>query len=130
MHLERKLTYIRDSYIHQETNRIIGMNPRFICLEDLNITGMMSNKHLAKHIQEEKWYEFRRKIVYKAEAYKIQVIFADRFFSSSKLCCICGNKKNNLKLKDRVYKCDCGNIIDRDFQAAINLYNYGLEYIS
>lgn len=130
LHLDRQLTNIRNNYIHQETNRIIGKNPKFICLENLNISGMMSNKHLAKHIQELKWYEFSRQIAYKAKANKISVIFADSFFASSKLCCICGNKKDNLKLKDRIYKCDCGNIIDRDFQAAINLYNYGLRYIS
>ena len=129
LHFEHKLTNIRNSYIHQETNQIIGKNPKFICLENLNISGMMSNKHLAKYIQEQKWYEFRQQIIYKAEMYKITVILADRFYVSSKLCCKCENKKYNLKLKDRIYECECGNIIDRDYQAAINLYNYGLTKI-
>ena len=91
---------------------------------------MKSNRHLTKHVQNQKLYEFIRQITYKAEVYKITVIFADKFYPSSKLCCICKKNKHDLQLKDRIYKCDCVNIIDRDFQAAINLYNYYLAYAS
>ena len=130
LRLDHKLTNIRNNHIHHETTLIIGKNPQFICLEKLNISRMMSNRHLAKHIQDQKWYEFIRQITYKSEVYKITVIFADTFYPSSKTCCNCKKNKHDLTLKDRVYQCGCGNIIDRDFQAAINLYNYGLAYAS
>ena len=95
-------------------------------MEDLNIKGMMKNKHLAKAIQEQCFYEFIRQMKYKCEFNGIQFIQADRYFPSSKLCSCCGSIKKDLKLKDRVYKCDCGLEIDRDLNASINLSNYGL----
>ena len=86
---------------------------------------MMKNKHLSKAVQQQCFSEFRRQIEYKSEWNNISVIVADRFFPSSKLCSCCGNVKKDLKLSDRTYICECGNVIDRDYQAALNLKNYG-----
>ena len=123
--LYRKLTSVRNNYIHQVTTEIVKTKPSKIILEDLNIKGLMKNKHTAKSIADAKWYEFRRQILYKAELYGIEVILADRFYPSSKTCSCCGNYKKDLKLKDRTYVCDeCGLKIDRDINAAINLANY------
>ena len=85
----------------------------------------MKNRHLSKAVQQQGLYEFRRQIEYKAEWNYIPVIIADRFFPSSKLCRCCGNVKTDLKLSDRIYKCACGNTIDRDTQASLNLKTYG-----
>ena len=85
----------------------------------------MKNKHLSKAIQQQGFYEFRRQIQYKSEWNNITVILADRFFPSSKLCSCCGEIRKDLKLSDRIYRCDCGNVIDRDFQASLNLKQYG-----
>ena len=123
--LYRKLFNIRTNYIHQVTTEIVKTKPSKIVLEDLNIRGLMKNRHLSKSISDSKWYEFRRQIEYKAELYGIEVVIADRFYSSSKTCHKCGNVKKDLKLSDRVYRCDCcGNIIDRDINASINLARY------
>jgi hypothetical protein len=86
---------------------------------------MMKNRHLSKAVQQQCFYEFRKQIEYKSKWNNISVIIADRFFPSSKLCSCCGNIKKDLKLSDRIYKCECGNIIDRDFQASLNLKQYG-----
>ncbi len=99
--------------------------PSFICIEDLNIKGMMKNKHLSQAVQQQGFGEFRRQIEYKSSWNNIPVIIADRFFPSSKLCICCGAIKKDLKLSDRIYKCECGNVIDRDYQAALNLKRYG-----
>ncbi len=123
--LNHRLTNIRHNYLHQTTSEIIKRKPSFICIENLNVNGMMKNKHLSKAVQQQGFYEFRRQIEYKAMWNNIPVIIADRFFPSSKLCSCCGNIKNNLKLSDRIYKCECGNVIDRDYQAALNLKRYG-----
>ena len=127
--LNYRLTNIRHNYLHQVTTEIVKREPSFICLEDLNVSGMMKNKHLSKAIQQQGFYEFRRQIKYKSLRSNIQVIIADRFFPSSKLCSCCGNIKKDLKLSDRIYKCECGNIIDRDCQAALNLKQYGENVI-
>ena len=121
----KRLTNIRQNYLHQITSEIIKRKPSFICIEDLNVSGMMKNKHLSKAIQQQCFYEFRRQIKYKSEWNNILLIIADRFFPSSKLCSCCGNIKKDLKLSYRIYKCECGNIIDRDFQASLNLKRYG-----
>ena len=123
--LIKRLTNIRQNHLHQTTSEIIKRKPSFICIEDLNVSGMMKNKHLSKAIQQQGFYEFKRQIQYKSEWNNILVIIADRFFPSSKLCSCCGEIKKDLKLSDRVYKCDCGNIIDRDYQASLNLKQYG-----
>ena len=123
--LNHKLTNIRQNYLHQITSEIVNRKPRFICIEDLNVMGMMKNRHLSKAVQQQKLYEFRRQIEYKAAWNNIPVIIADRWFPSSKLCSCCGNIKKDLKLSDRTYVCGCGNIIDRDYQASLNLKRYG-----
>ena len=123
--LVKRLTNIRQNYLHKTTSEIVKQKPSFICIEDLNVSGMMKNKHLSKAIQQQGFYEFRRQIEYKSKWNNIPVIIADRFFPSSKLCSCCGRLKKDLKLSDRIYKCECGNIIDRDFQASLNLKIYG-----
>ena len=121
----KHLTNIRQNYLHQTTSEIIKRKPSFICIEDLNVSGMMKNRHLSEAIQQQGLYEFRRQIEYKAKWNNIPVIIADRFFPSSKMCSCCGHIKKDLKLSDRIYKCGCGNIINRDFQASLNLKKYG-----
>ena len=121
----KRLTNIRHNHLHQVTSDIIKRKPSFICIEDLNVTGMMKNKHLSKSVQQQGLYEFRRQIEYKSDWNNIPVIIADRYFPSSKLCSCCGTIKKDLKLSDRIYRCDCGNTIDRDFQASLNLKKYG-----
>ena len=123
--LNHRLTNIRQNYLHQTTTEIVKREPSFICIEDLNVSGMMKNRHLSKAVQQQGFYEFRRQIEYKAKWNNISVVIADRFFPSSKLCSCCGSIKKDLKLSDRIYKCECGNVIDRDYQAALNLKMYG-----
>lgn len=125
--LYRKLSNIRNNHIHQATNKIIKMYPFRIVMESLNIGGMMKNKHLSKAIAEQGFYEFIRQIKYKCKFNKIKFIQVDKFYPSSKTCSCCGSIKKDLKLKDRVYRCEkCGLEIDRDKNASINLGNYGL----
>ena len=119
--LNHGLTNIRNNYLHQTTSEIIKRNPSFITIEDLNVSGMMKNKHLSKAIQEQKLYEFRRQLEYKCKWNNTELRIVDRYFPSSKLCHECGSIKKDLKLSDRVYKCECGNVIDRDYQASLNL---------
>ena len=123
--LNHRLTNIRQNYLHQTSAKIVKREPSFICIEDLNVSGMMKNKHLSKAVQQQGFYEFRRQIEYKTMWNNIPVVIADRFFPSSKLCSCCGSIKKDLKLSDRIYKCECGNVIDRDYQAALNLKQYG-----
>ena len=115
-------TNILDSNIHRITSDLIKINPERIVIEDLNVKGMMSNQKLAKNIQSSKFYEIRRQLMYKCKNNNIELTVADRFYPSSKTCSSCGNIKDDLKLKDRVYRCpQCGAVIDRDLNAAINL---------
>ena len=123
--VNKRLTNIRHNHIHQTTSEIVKRKPSFICMEDLNVSGMMKNKHLSKAVWQQGFYEFRKQIEYKSELNNIRLIMADRLFPSSKLCSCCGNIKKDLKLSDRIYKCQCGNVIDRDFQASLNLKIYG-----
>ena len=123
----RKLTDIRENYLHQTTSEIVKTKPSRIVMEKLNVKGMMKNKHLAKAIAAQKFYEFIRQIKYKCEVRGIEFLQADRFYPSSKTCSCCGHIKKDLKLKDRVYHCEhCGLTIDRDYNASINLANYQL----
>jgi len=123
--IHEKLANIRKDYTHQTTRKLINLTPYKITIEDLNVSGMMKNKHLSKAIQEQIWYEFRRQILYKSKTYGIEVKLVPRRYPSSKICSRCGNLKKDLKLKDRVYICvNCGLKIDRDYNAAINLMNY------
>ena len=124
--LNHRLTNIRHNYLHQVTTEIINRKPKFIVLEDLNVKGMMKNKHLSKAVAEQCFYEFYRQIEYKSLWNNIKFIIADRFYASSKICSCCGAIKNDLKLSDRIYKCErCNTLIDRDKNASINLMNYG-----
>lgn len=123
--LNHRLANIRQNYLHQVTTEIVKTKPSYIVLEDLNVKGMMKNRHLSKAVQQQGFYEFRRQIEYKSTWNNIQVVIADRFFPSSKLCSCCGAIKKDLKLSDRIYKCECGNVIDRDYQASLNLKRYG-----
>ncbi len=127
--LNHRLTNIRHNYLNQVTSEIVNRKPKFIVLEDLNVRGMMKNRHLAKAVQEQCFYEFYRQIQYKSLWNNINFITADRFFPSSKLCSVCGNIKKDLKLSDRTYICECGNKIDRDYQASVNLCNYGKSIV-
>ena len=121
----RRLRCIRENHIHQTTAEIVKAKPSRIVLEDLNVKGLMKNKHLAKAIADQGWYEFRRQIEYKAQRLGITVVIVPRTYPSSKTCSCCGTIKRDLKLKDRTYRCtECGLIIDRDLNAAINLANY------
>ncbi len=129
LELNHRLANKRQNYLHQTTSSIIKREPRFISLEDLNVSGMMKNKHLSKAVQRQGFYEFRRQIEYKSEWNNIQVIIADRFFPSSKLCSCCGRIKKDLKLSERIYKYECGNVIDRDYQGALNLKKYGEMFL-
>ena len=123
--LWNRLTNIRMNYIHQTTHKLVSLLPSKVIMEDLNIKGMMKNRHLSQSIGEQCWGEFIRQMKYKCEWLNIPFFQADRFYASSKICSCCGHKKNNLKLKDRIYHCEhCGTTIDRDFNAALNLSRY------
>ena len=125
--LHRKIANIRNNHIHQSTNKIIKLYPYRIVMEDLNVKGMMKNRHLSKAISRQGFYEFIRQIEYKCEFNGIEFIQADRFFPSSKKCSCCGEIHHKLKLKDRTYICpNCNFKIDRDKNASINLANYKL----
>jgi len=120
-----KLSNIRKNYIHQITRELVNLLPYRVVMEDLNIKGMMKNKHLSKAIQEQCFYEFTRQIKYKCEEYGIEFIQVDRFYPSSKTCSECGSIKKDLKLSDRIFICpECGFEIDRDKNASLNLMRY------
>ena len=123
--IHRKLHSIRMNHLHQTTFYLVKQLPKGIVIEDLNVKGMLKNKHLAKHIQNAMFYEFCRQLEYKCLQYGIYLVVADRFYPSSKTCSYCGSIKSDLKLKERVYKCDsCGLEKDRDLNAAENLAYY------
>ena len=125
--VHRKLANIRNNYLHQTTTSIVKTKPYRIVVEDLNVSGMMKNKHLSDSIRKQCFYEFKRQLEYKCKFRGIEFIKADRFYPSSKTCSNCGHIKKDLKLKDRTYICsECGFVIDRDFNASLNLANYKL----
>lgn len=121
--LHQRLTNIRTDYINKTVNELLKQKPSFITIEDLNVSGMMKNRHLAKAVGQQKFYEFRTKLISKAKQNDIEIRIVDRFYPSSKTCSCCGAYKRDLKLSDRVYKCSCGLSIDRDLNASINLVN-------
>ena len=128
--LNHRLTNICHNYLHETTSEIINRKPMFIALEDLNVKGMMKNKHLAKAIQEQSFYEFKKIISYKANWNNIKIIEVPRFYPSSKTCSECGSIKKDLKLSDRKYIClECGCVIDRDYNASVNLMKYGQSIV-
>lgn len=121
----RKLHSIRMNHIHQTTSYLVKQLPKGIVIEDLNVKGMMKNRHLARNIQNAMFYEFRIQLEYKCLQYGIYLVVADRFYPSSKTCSYCGNIKSELNLNERVYKCSsCGLKKDRDLNAAENLAYY------
>lgn len=120
-----RLSNIRNNYIHQTTHKLVSLLPKRVVMEDLNVRGMMKNKHLSKAVQEQCFYEFIRQMKYKCEWNGIEFVQVDRFYPSSKTCSCCGNVKRDLRLSDRTYVCnECGFTIDRDLNAAINLMCY------
>ena len=123
----RRIKNIRENYIHQITSYLVKTKPSRIVVEDLNVKGMLKNKHLSKAIAEQCFYRFISVLSYKCDWNSIEILKADRFYPSSKKCSCCGNIKKDLKLNDRIYKCNnCGLAIDRDFNASLNLANYKL----
>ncbi len=123
--ISRQISNIRDTYIHTMTKEIIKLKPCKIVIEDLNVTGMMKNRHLSKAVAECNFSKIREYLIYKAKMYlNIEVTVADRFYPSSKTCHHCGQVKKDLKLSDRDYKCSCGYSNDRDYNAALNLKTY------
>ena len=124
--IDRTLREIRKTYNHTVTKELVKTTPKAIVIEDLNVKGLMKNRHLSKAIGEQGWYQIRQMLEYKCQLYGIQLIVADRFYASSKLCSHCGAKKVDLQLSDRLYVCDkCMTSIDRDYNAALNLQMYG-----
>ena len=130
LRLKKRVKDKRKDYMYKVISDIVSRRPEYICIEDLDISGMMKNRRMSKAIQNQSLYEFRKEIIYKANMFNIKIIIADRFFPSSKRCVVCGNIKKDLRLSDRVYYCKCGNIIDRDLQASLNLMLYGRVALS
>lgn len=119
--LHHRIDNIRTDYINKTIAEIVKTKPSYITIEDLNISGMMKNKHLSKEVASQKFYEFRIKLQAKCNENRIELRVVDRWFPSSKTCHCCGAIKKDLKLSDRIFKCDCGYTEDRDFNAALNL---------
>ena len=119
--LHHKLDNIRTDYINKTIAEIVKTKPSYITIEDLNVSGMMRNRHLSKAVAAQKFYEFRNKLKVKCDDNGIELRIVDRWYPSSKLCHCCGSIKKDLKLSDRIYKCSCGYVEDRDFNASLNL---------
>ena len=119
--LHHRIDNIRTDYINKTIAEIVKTKPSYITIEDLNVKGMMKNRHLSKAVASQKFYEFRIKLQAKCKENGIELRVVDRWFPSSKTCHCCGAVRKDLKLSDRIFKCDCGYIEDRDFNAALNL---------
>jgi len=120
--LHQRLSNIRTEYVKSVVNQLVKTKPEYITIEDLNIRGMMKNRHLSKAIAQQMFYKFKEYLIQKCKQFKIEIRVADRFYPSSKTCSCCGTVKKDLKLKDRTYICpECRTEIDRDLNAAINL---------
>ena len=119
--LHHRIDNIRTDYINKIIAEIVKTKPSYITIEDLNVSGMMKNKHLSKAVASQKFYEFRSKLQAKCKENGIELRIVDRWFPSSKTCHCCKSIKKDLKLSDRIFRCDCGYIEDRDFNAALNL---------
>lgn len=123
--LNRRLSNIRNNYLHQVSSKIVKTKPSRVVMETLNIKGMMKNRHLSKAIAQQCLNKFKKYLKYKCEYYGIEFIEADKWYPSSKLCSCCGHKKVKLSLSERTYICEeCGLVIDRDLNASINLSRY------
>lgn len=121
--IHQRLANIRTDYINKTVSQVIEQKPSYITIEDLNVSGMMKNKHLSKAISSQKFFEFRTKLTAKCKQNNIELRVVNRCYPSSKTCSQCGEVNKGLKLKDRVYKCECGLSLDRDLNASINLKN-------
>ena len=119
--LHHKIDNIRTDYINKIIAEIVKTKPSYITIEDLNVSGMMKNRHLSKAVASQKFYEFRTRLKMKCDDNCIELRVVDRFYPSSKLCHCCGAIKKDLKLSDRIYRCACGYVEDRDFNASLNL---------
>ena len=119
--LYHRISNIRTDYINKVIAEIVKTKPSYITIEDLNVSGMMKNRHLSKVVASQKFYEFRTKLKAKCDENGIELRVVDRWYPSSKLCHCCGTIKKDLKLSDRIYRCDCGYVEDRDVNAALNL---------
>ena len=119
--LHHKMDNIRTDYINKTIAEIVKTKPSYITIEDLNVKGMMKNRCLSKAVASQKFYEFRKRLKAKCDEKGIELRVADRFYPSSKTCHHCGSVKKNLKLSDRIYRCECGYVADRDLNAALNL---------
>ena len=119
--LHHKIDNIRTDYINKSIAEIVKTKPSYITIEDLNVSGMMKNRHLSKAVASQKFYEFRTKLKAKCDDNGIELRIVDKWYPSSKICHCCGAIKKDLKLSDRIYRCDCGYIEDRDFNASLNL---------
>ncbi len=119
--LHHRIDNIRTDYINKTIARIVKTKPSYITIEDLNVSGMMKNRHLSKAVASQKFHEFRTKLRVKCDDNGIELRIVDRFYPSSKMCHCCGSIKKDLKLSDRTYRCACGYVEDRDFNASLNL---------
>ena len=119
--LHQKMENIRADYINKTIAEIVKTKPSYITIEDLNVKGMMKNRYLSKAVASQKFYEFRTKLKNKCDENGIELRVVDKMYPSSKLCHCCGAIKKDLKLSDRIYKCDCGYMADRDYNASLNL---------
>ena len=119
--LHHKMDNIRTDYINKTIAEIVKTKPSYITIEDLNVKGMMKNRCLSKAVASQKFYEFRKRLKAKCDENGIELRVADRFYPSSKTCHHCGSVRKNLKLSDRIYRCECGYVADRDLNAALNL---------
>ena len=119
--LHHKMDNIRTDHINKTIAEIVKTKPSYITIEDLNVKGMMKNRCLSKAVASQKFYEFRTRLKAKCDENGIELRVADRFYPSSKTCHHCGSVKKNLKLSDRIYRCECGYVADRDLNAALNL---------
>ena len=119
--LHHRIDNIRTDHINKTIAEIVKTKPSYITIEDLNVSGMMKNRHLSKAVASQKFYEFRTKLKVKCDDNGIELRIADRFYPSSKICHCCGSIKKDLKLSDRIYKCSCGYVEDRDLNASLNL---------
>ena len=119
--LHHKMDNIRTDYINKTIAEIVKTKPSYITIEDLNVKGMMKNRCLSKAVASQKFYEFRKRLKGKCDEKGIELRVADRFYPSSKTCHHCGSIRKNLKLSDRIYRCECGYVADRDLNAALNL---------
>jgi len=128
--LHRRIANIRSDILHKLTT-YISKNHAVIGLEDLNVSGMMALRKLAKAIGDMGFYEFRRQLEYKCQLYGSRVVFVDRFYPSSKTCSNCGHVKESLSLSERMFECsNCGFSCGRDLNASINLEKAASSVVS